>query len=172
MSNIIKLTKSNIDDVMTLFCKCFKLDHYYKELLNKDIIQDAELKQLFQNCISFCLNQNYSIGIYNDKNELIAFLILFDYTKTFNEYYNDFCEIFYTNSIDNIPYKKQIHDKVFKLLGNTLYILSIAVDENYRLNGIASSLIDYMINNYKNYNFVGDISNPLSISMYKKENLK
>ena len=63
---------------------------------------------------------------------------------------------------------------IFNKLYETIDILYLIVDENYRRKHIASNLLEYLINNYEFYHIMLEvnINNINAINLYKKYNFK
>jgi len=88
--------------------------------------------------------------VYRENNITMAYAIIY--------FGKDFCEKDgYPNMIKNMP------DKV-------AYIWEIVTDKNYAGKGIATKLIEYVINNYKDYFIFScvDLSNISSLKLHTK----
>ena len=173
----ITALKSNAsNEVLRLFCESFKNDAYYRNLIESNGVNSLyELSDIFSQAISYCLQEEeFSYGIY-DGNELVAFILTTDFKKLCKdkEMYNF---IFGMDSSDKNDTKKQILQEKLSIIENgkknTVYCLSIAVCERYRNNGIASLLIDKIINRYPEYDIIADVSNKDSLGIYKVRDFK
>lgn len=63
----------------------------------------------------------------------------------------------------------------FTKLYETVDIVNVVVDENYRNNGIACSLINYIVNNYEDINNIMlevNVNNVAAINLYLKNGFK
>lgn len=78
--SIRQLTHSDISDTVKLFQTSFQHDHMYDEY-GLDVNQKL---QTFTDCIVYAINYGQSFGVYQN-NELISFLLGFDYHKGFQE---------------------------------------------------------------------------------------
>jgi len=75
---VVRLNKNNQDKLLDLFVDCFCEDSYYQKLFpNKNTIRN-DMKISFQEVIEFCLNNNNVLGVFEEKENLIGFLIFFD----------------------------------------------------------------------------------------------
>jgi GNAT superfamily N-acetyltransferase len=171
-SDIIKLNKEQFKDLQNLFSECFGNDPYYSKVFSNKSMREELKGPAFSSIFLFLLRKDGAYGVYNNK-KLIAFLLLFDYHKTKNYYKEQFETIFRKYSYEKeIPYKKEIHEKIDSYGDNVIYLLSIGVSKNYRRRDIARKLINFAIKNYKNYYVVSDVSNASSLNIYKKCNFE
>jgi len=171
-SDIVKLNKGQFKDLQNLFFECFKNDPYYLKVFSNKSTRDELKGPAFSSIFLFLLKKDCVYGIYNDKS-LIAFLLLFDYHKTKYFHKEQFETIFKNYSFEKeIPYKKEIHEKIDNYGDNVIYLLSIGVSKRYRRRGIAKKLIEFAIKNYHNYYLVSDVSNVSSLGIYKKLNFE
>lgn len=168
---ICTLTKTDLENVLDLFCECFSSDHYYQQLFaGCDNIPSA-MRDAFRSSISFCLEKGISLGVIEDE-KLIGFALLFDYKATKNTHRGAFNEIFGIHDDQPLPYYEEIHQKIESIDGKILYLLSIAVSPAYRRCGIASALIDYVLSYYSECSIASDVSNEDSLEIYKKRNFE
>lgn len=167
---VIRLKKDNQNKLIELFLDCFSKDVYYQKLFpNKNTIRN-DMKISFQEVIEFCLNNNNVLGIFEEKENLIGFLIFFDYLEVKSKFPKIFNKIFGANKIEKFPYFNEIHKKLLESYENIIYLLSLGVKKEYRRKKIASTLIDFLIKNYEGYSIASDISNETSLEIYKKRN--
>lgn len=167
---VVRLKKDDENKLLELFLDCFCEDPYYKKLFpDKNTIRN-KMKVSFQEVIAFCLDNNNVFGVFENEDNLIGFLIYFDYLEVKSKYSKMFNKIFGTNKIEKIPYFNEIHKKLLDSYENIIYLLSLGVKEEYRKKGIASSLIDFLIKNYEGYSIASNISNENFIEIYKKRN--
>ena len=76
---VVRLKKDDEDKLLELFLDCFCEDPYYKKLFpDKNTIR-SDMKVSFQEVIAFCLDNNNVFGVFENENNLIGFLIYFDY---------------------------------------------------------------------------------------------
>lgn len=160
------ICSDELPQVVELFCTCFCEDHYYAKLFPDLTTRRKEMGNAFAPDILYCIQQQTCFGVYQG-NDMIAFILSFDYgvTKKTNE--TVFKRVF---SYDNSLYNERLHTMVDSLEGQTIFCLSIAVNPAYRSQGIASSLLDYVMEKYSTSNFVADVSNTKSLNMYVKRN--
>ena len=168
---IRKLDSNNLASVMDVFCEAFRDDKYYAKIFTDPETRIKDMRDSFAPSIEFCISRGNSYGAFQD-DRLISFIIFFDYKDIKANHENQFREIFGGSNNRDIPlpYKEAIHDRINKIDGKVLYLVSIASTPEYQNMGIASSLIDYVLNKYSNCSLVGDVSNSSSLGIYKKRN--
>ena len=164
---ICKLRASDLNQVMDLFCDSFMQDSYYIKQYPNEEERLSVMKGSFASGILFCIEQGHCFGIFeNDK--MVSFLLAFDYNKVKNENPEQFAKTFGASPQGNLPYKEALHEQIAQLGSKTMYLLSIAVQESHRHIGIASAMVDYLMNEYADYDLVSDVSNESSLKIYKK----
>ena len=105
---VIRLKKDNQNKLIELFLDCFSKDVYYQKLFpNKNTIRN-DMKISFQEVIEFCLNNNNVLGIFEEKENLIGFLIFFDYLEVKSKFPKIFNKIFGANKIEKFPYFRKL----------------------------------------------------------------
>lgn len=163
---LVHLTPEWKETVMSLFCDAFENDHYYAKMFptgdRKKAMSDA-----FGAAIEYCLKNGLCVGaVY--KGELIGFLLSFDYYETMYAHKASFLDIFDCESEDNLPYADSLHKTIRAFDGLVVYLLSAAVKEEYRRRGVASAMLDCLMEKEPSAYFVGDVSNEKSLPMYEK----
>lgn len=143
--HIRTLTILNKPQVMPLFLDCFINDPIYQ------ITDKAELEEYVAPSVEKALETNLCIGIFDD-NKLIGACILFDSASLLENINTVFGAVPYM-----IP-------KILPVEG--IYLMNVMVAENYRRMGIATYMLDYLIN--KHNHIVADVDNRNTLSMYKK----
>ncbi len=161
------LSEHDLRDVEKLYLECFADDPYFKTQYPDPEQMRHAACHVFHNNILFCIRQGFCFGIRDGEDRLLAFLLCFDYNAAKNASPDDFCRIFGCASPDELPYQKELHEKI-RRENKTLYILSIAVREQDRKQGVGSSLIDHLIVSYPDCDLVSDVSNPRSLPIYEK----
>lgn len=170
--NIVKLNEEQFNDLQCLFSECFENDPYYSKIFSNTSTREELRGSAFSNILLFCLSKDGAYGIYENK-QLIAFLLLIDYHRTKYFHAEHFETIFIKYfSGKELPYKKEIHDKISSYGVDVIYLLSIGVSKDFRRKGIARRLIDFVIENYQNHYLVGDVSNASSMTIYKERNFE
>ncbi len=164
--NIQRLDKTHIRQVSDLFCKTFMHDSYYAKQYPNESERLEIMQTSFSKGILFCIEQGDSFGIF-EENNLIAFLLAFDYNCVKNENPEQFVKMFGGNSSSTILYNDTLHKQIQDLGGKTMFLLSIAVCESHRRQGIASAMVDYLMDEYSECNIVSDVSNKESLEIYK-----
>lgn len=161
------INEGYLKEVMSLFCSAFHNDAYYKRIFPNAEERKEKMMTDFSSSIDFCLKNGVSIGIF-DETKLIAFIIAIDY-QMLCEDSKMYETIFATEVIDgNYKEKLKLKEKLQEITGKTLYCLSIAIEDAYRRKGLASLLIEYLIEKYPTYSLIADVSNPNSLNMYRK----
>lgn len=146
----------------------FFYDSYFMKVYP---IESERKKFINENCketIIYCLRLNNVLG-YIKENKLVGFVLLMDYNLAKND---NMLKTVFSDQSGNIPFQKEIHHKINELNKKIIYIISICVDIKNRRKGIASEMIDYIITNFKDCYIVSDISNILSLPIYKNRNFK
>lgn len=167
--DMVRLDSSYDERVMNLFCDCFKDDHYYADIFPDKRSRKKKMKESFYGIIKYCTKNGLSFGI-TDNDQLVAFVLCFNYQEA-RKNERLFNEIFIGK--DRVAkYENEIHS-VLKPLSNVIYLLSIAVHEKWRRRNIASSMVDRLLYEYrKKYRIASDVSNKLSLPMYKHKDFK
>lgn len=160
------LNASHLNQVMDLFCSTFMQDSYYVKRYPNEEKRLEIMRGSFSNGIGLCIEQGYSFGVF-ENDELVSFLLAFDYNKLKEENPEEFVKTFGGDSFNTILYADTLHAKIQKLTGKTMFLLSIAVKESQRRKGIASAMVDYLMDKYEEYNLVSDVSNKGSLEIYK-----
>ena len=167
---VVRLKKDDQNELIELFLDCFSEDIYYQKLFpNKNTIRN-DMKISFQEVIEFCLNNNNILGVFEEKGNLIGFLIFFDYLEIKSKFPKIFNKIFGANKIEKFPYFNEIHKKLLESYENIIYLLSLGVKKEYRREKIASTLIDFLIENYEGYSIASNTSNENFIEICRKRN--
>jgi len=165
------LRKNDLASVLDLFCECFSADHYYQQLFADCDDLHTAMRHQFENSIDFCLDKGEGVGII-ENGKLIAYALYFDYNKILHSSKAEFNEIFGIHDEGQLPYYTKLHYEIENIQGDVLYLLSIAVSISYQQRGLASGLIDYLLQHYSEYSIVSDVSNKSSLSIYKKRNFQ
>ena len=169
---IQKIQTSDFDQLMSLYISCFKNDSYIKAMFPGDTTRVNKMKREFEGNIKYCIENDGAYGIF-ENDELIAFILFFDYKKIKQTDYDKFEKIFKgENKTFPLLYEEEIHTKIDNIDGSVIYLLSMGVSEKYRNKGIASSLIDFMQERFPNDYLVGDVSNPSSMKIYEERKNK
>ena len=160
-TNITQLTLDDKNNVISLFYDSFKEDHYYSNYLFNNHINYNKLIEL---TIDMFLKEGICYGYY-DNTQLVSFILAFDF-KTLNLNKNKFDFVFYNCS-------NKLINKINELSSNkTIYILSLATEINHKKKGYAKNLLSHLINEYKYFDFIVDVSNRITFNMYYKFNFK
>ncbi len=165
------LSRADLPEVMELFVQCFIDDHYYTNLIPDSQKREETMRTRFSQDIGYCLEQGASWGERDASGKLAAFIIALDYKKTKANNAQVFARIFggeVVNGEVQLPYGERFHNKVNKISERVLFLLSMAVRPDCRRQGLASKLIDWIIETYPDYSLAGDVSNEESLPIYQK----
>ena len=111
------------------------------------------------------VNQKYLVSV---EAALVAFVLLFDYGHSKANDTAAFHSLFGCKSADGLPYKDSLHKRVEALGDRTLFCVSVAVHPDHRRKGLASCLIDLVLDRYADYGVVADVSNAASLAPHTK----
>ena len=174
MSNndIRPLALGDLQAVMEVFESCFVEDEFYCRLfasegiIGSDAVR-AEIQKRFSPQIAHVLKHDLSYGAWID-DDLVAFIINFDYMKLVVEEPEWFKSMFYDGQV--LPYERELHEPVRRAaVGRTLvFLLSIAVLPEFRRQHIASQLLDRTIRDNAGALLASDVSNTPSLNMYRR----
>jgi GNAT superfamily N-acetyltransferase len=156
---------------MDLFIECFIEDPYYREMFPPQKNRAAKIKKEFEKNLVFCVNQGGAYGIY-DGNELIAFILYFNYQASRNNYPEEFNEIFGVGPDGNLPYYDYIHKPIEDSDDETIYLLSMGVRQSHRRKGLGSRLVDLILDHFKFCNIAGDVSSEGSLEIYRRRGFR
>lgn len=178
---IIQLAAEDIEQTVDLALDSFYDDSYFVDLFPKEKQRKKHLRKIFLDSISFCVQENLAFGI-KDEDSLIAFILCLDYDKLRKTDVKHLSSIFgfELNRVVNLGLDRgkagSSQDEIFLAAlecgAYLMYLLSIAVKTEYRKQGIASQLVDFVIQKFPNYCLMGDVSNTHSLSIYEKRNFQ
>lgn len=169
-TEIKRLSLSDLDNTIELFQEAFKDDHIYNEC---EFSISAGLPNSFKNSIKYSIENGISFGYFINA-KLIGFILAFDYNDGMKNHYNSMKEIFEMQDSGESLYGDELSilfDEA-KKHNSLYYIMSIAVKNEYRQKGIASSLLDKLMESTNNADIISDVSSMISIPMYIKRQFK
>ena len=167
---ILVLSEKDIAETMDLFCRSFSEDHYYAELFPNPATKAKDMAEAFQETIADCIRTGASLGV-RDQKKLIGFLLCFDYKHVKENRPEMFRRIFPAKDTPSAVQRDAVlHTTVGNLPGKVMYGLSLAVDTAYQRTGIASALWDCIMDKFPRACFAADVSNGVSLGIYKKRN--
>lgn len=172
---LFPLCRADLSEVMELFVRCFSNDHYYTKLIPDPQKRKETMRTRFSQDIGYCLEQGFSWGERDASGKLAAFIIVLDYKKTKANDAQVFARIFGGEVVDGeirLPYGERFHNKVNKISERVLFLLSVAVRPDCRRQGMASKLVDWIIETYPDYSLAGDVSNEESLPIYQKRGFR
>lgn len=158
------------ENAVNLAVDCFVDDAYYISMFKGSSLR-KELATMFSHAMMFCMLHGIAYKA-EFNHEVIAFLIAFDYFHVKHNYYHEYRKIFGLDVGPDMPFMitpdlSPVLTRADALQTNTIYLLSMGVKESYRKRGIASMLIDAILYDYPNHNFIGDVSNKDSLEIYR-----
>lgn len=161
VGGIKNIQKSEIDKVSQMASDVFSNDHYYKSIYKGDNIKEW-LYNLFFDCIHKCFDYGIVKGVY-DNNELISFILLFDFNHVKENNKDFFNEVF----PDDL---NKLSDKMYEITKTDkyLYLLLIGTSTEHQGKGISKTLIENILNEYKDYKLISDVSSPILEHILKK----
>ena len=172
---IQELTMANEDSAVSLCFDCLCDNHYYADIFPGRDERYKTLHVMFREAYDFCYRNGIILGAF-DREDLVGFIMTFDYKKALSEDKESFCSIFdipFSKSpIDweSVSYGASLHKQILNMKDAVMYMLLLGTKLSYRNHGIGSSLIDAVLN--KNESVVSDVSNAESLGMYKKRGFK
>lgn len=165
-----RLEGRHMEPVMDLFCRCFQDDHFYKRAFPAEETRARDMREAYGPSLLYCLEHGDCRGIW-DGDTLTAFLLCFDYRKVRETDFDAFRRIFAGEAGGGgLPYSGALHDVVLGLPGQVLYLLSVAVRPACQNRGLGACLIDRILEDYPRHYLVSDVSNPESLSIYRRRN--
>lgn len=167
---IADISASEIREAAAFGCANFKDDPYYADVLARG--GEAELTSIFEKSIDICIRFGIAKKIEHG-GKIVAFLLAFNYYKMKICHRREFGHFF---TLDGNAAKSKSLEKERKLLESCMdgskdyiYLLAIAVAPEMRRKHIASSLIHELVLTYNHFGIIADVSNPLSLGIYKRE---
>lgn len=168
---IIKLKAKDIEQTTKLFYDSIKDNNCFRYLFDNHKRISTKLKKDFNSHISYCIKSGKSLGI-TENNELIGFILCFDYKKTQKEQNYMFNNMFSINKNQNFKKNTKIHKILKKTSGEVLYIYYIAVNSECDMKEVASKLLDYVMWENPVDSISGNIFIPDLIPVFKNRNFK
>lgn len=152
-------------DVLDLFAESFQNDPYYMKLFPDENSRVDQMKKDFLPQIGYCLQNGLAYGIF-DGEKLIAFVLTIqcDQLRRDRSMYDAVFGL--SHDDDNSPVKQTLQKQISVLSDQTVYCLSVAVSDEYRNHGLASVLIDRILDRFPSFPVVSDVSNKESLKIY------
>lgn len=164
------LKASQIDLVMDLFCTCFQDDPFYGQLFPDVQTRRLDMRGFCTPSILYCLEHGSCLGIWDDRR-LLAFSICFDYRRIYAQDRPAFLQIFGGDpDTGTLPDQELLHQVVLDLPGDIIYSVSLAVHPEFQHMGLASGLVDQVLQAHPGCFFVSDVSNEPSLTIYRARN--
>ena len=163
MLKVTKIVESHISELVGLFIDCFGNDSYFTAIYPSAENRFDRMTEDLTPRLEFCVLNDGAYGIYKEDVELIAYILFFRYKELRQSNPERFKSFF-----RGVPDMSELNNKIDRLDGQVIHLLSMGVAPNYRQQGIASRLIDYINNQYQDSHFVGYITKPSLLHFYKK----
>ena len=167
---IADISPGEIREAAAFGCANFKDDPYYADVLAQG--GEAELTRIFEKSIDICIRFGIAKKIEHN-GKVVAFLLAFNYYKMKICHRQEFGHFF---TLDGNAAKSRSLEKERKFLESCMdgskdyiYLLAVAVSPAMRRKHIASSLIHELVLTYDHFGIIADVSNPLSLGIYKRE---
>lgn len=164
-----RLCREDLDDVKALYCKAFDGDKYFLE--HGDCVTAEHLPSEFSDDIEFCVLDGVSFGAYQG-GCLVGILMAFDYFNALKEHPIEFDKVFGIQRKWGVwPFKEEVNEPIERLGDPVMYMMAMAVSEKHRRKGIASMLLDSLLEVSPGA-VASDVSAPESIPMYARRGFK
>lgn len=151
--------------LIDLFVESFREDHYYRSLFPWNTA--GKIRTHFSPVLLYLVEHGSALGAFVGE-ELAGFLLCFDYHRLKSEDGGMLRRIFgVTQPLGSIPYEEQIHKRVEALDERVIYLLSVAVAEKWRRQGIARAMMGRMLEAFEGYSFASDVSSSYSLELCK-----
>lgn len=167
------ITRNDIEYVARLAGKCFIDDSFYMDLSKNRKDREEKIVNIFKKSIEICIDHGIAFG-FKDNGNFISFILAFNYSDMVTNHRDEFCHIFGGGSGNKrLKYKlkSELHSINSRIIGDSkeyIYILAAGVQEEYRRKGIATKMIETIINTYPQYNLFTDLSNHMSWPIYER----
>ena len=181
--NYRRLALADLDCVIDSFCESFADNAYYGKIFPDKATRAEDMRRAFVEPIKWCIEQKegeYCLGIF-ENGRLVASLLSFDYFNARRNRWKMFQGIFAgsTGGEAAIPFEDKIHKRISDFVKEdgedpkVLFLLSIAVVPGLRRKGLASCLLDILLQRFgRSHLLFGDVSDKSSLCMYEKRNFK
>lgn len=158
------LNSDDIKQVETVFLSAFKDDHIYNEC---GFELSGGLPDNFRLSIGYSVCSGSSVGYFED-GRMIAFALGFDFHKCEGSRPDVMRAVFEIGEDGSSAYEElgPFFDKCASI-EELYYLMSIAVIESRRREGIASKMLDFILSQVCK-SIIGDVSSMISIPMYTK----
>ena len=165
-----KIRKLEVDDAKSaamLYAYTARYDKYFTEVFGSDSCEIEILKK-FSPDVMNAIKYGNCFGAF-DKDKLVGLVLAFNLIDWRNNHREEYNHVF--DSSDDFmkavtEYFKQQHTDV-------TYVFAVCVEEQYRCQGIASSLIKNLCNLYdKDFTIVSDATHPQAMPMWLKNGFR
>jgi len=158
---VLLLTPEDFDRVLPLFISQFHSDPYYRKLFPEEQTRDEQMAEAFSPWIRYALGQGYCYGIERE-GELACIRLGVDYEREMND-----------DMFDSLleGASQTLVERLEELLEDgrqIIYLVASATEERFKRQGLASRLLDFIMDKYPEAVFVTDISSPIALKMYEK----
>ncbi len=163
------LRHEHYEAVANLFFQAFQEDTFYAQYLPDPHTRRELMIQYFSKPLDYCLDNDASMGLWED-GRLIGFILCFDYRKVRNN--SEIMDSIFGSNRPNSPFPRMesLIKRMETIPENSLYLLSIAVDQDWRMQGLAEAMLDAVMQRFPRVHLVSDVSNSAILGMYSKRN--
>ena len=166
---LVELKEERLEELRELFCECFFDDWYYAQMFPDQETRRQKMGAAFEGTLRFCLKNGFCFGV-EDASRLIAFILCFDFHRCRERCPEEFAAVFSGAARTGGERETDLCARIGALGDSILYEMSLGVKLAYRRRGIASGLVDYVLERFRDSMVVSDISNRGSVSIYKTRN--
>jgi GNAT superfamily N-acetyltransferase len=163
MVQIKRIEQCNNNELTSLFLDCFANDNYFTNIYPPSSTRIEQMKFHLIDRLSVCVHNDGAFGVYGEQNELIAYILAFDYKELKQTNLEQFNKFF-----SGVPNPNEFCDIVECIEGHVIHLLSMGVAQKHRQKGIASQLIDFISNKYPASFLVGYVSNSELLPFYER----
>lgn len=137
-----KLSMEDRGSVYTLYLKTM-MGNMYRKSRNPQLPPDIEAG------VDMCLRSGVSLGVFDDKDVLIAATLLFDYRRMNRDEPSNVCVMFGAEKGRKLPYFDSIHKPLIERARRkrVFYLIGILVEKAHAGQQIEAMMLDEVLDN-------------------------